>query len=125
MITAWIGSIVFLFATVLYILLALGLPYGEFAMGGKYKVMPKNMRIVCGISVAIQIMAILSLLQTGNVISTGLPQGVARALCYFFAVFVTLNTLANAISRSKKERYVMTPVSIIAAVCFWLTAVMG
>lgn len=59
MVTAWIGSLTFLAAVILYILLALGLPYGDFAMGGKYKIMPKQMRVACAISVIIQLLAII------------------------------------------------------------------
>ncbi|WP_261808118.1 hypothetical protein [Paenibacillus sp. N3.4] len=71
MITAWIGSLTFLAVAVLYVLLALGLPYGDLAMGGKYKVLPKQMRVACAISVVIQLIAILFILQAGNVISIG------------------------------------------------------
>lgn len=125
MITAWIGSIVFFMATILYVLLALGLPYGEFAMGGKYIVMPKQMRVVCVISIIIQLLSILVLLEKGKVLFIGLPAGLVTGLCYFFAVYLTLNTLLNAFSKSKKERLAMTPLSLITAVCFWITAITG
>ena len=125
MITAWIGSIVFLIAIILYVLLALGLPYGEFAMGGKYKVLPKQMRIICAISVFIQLFGVLSLLQTGNIINIDLLEPVSRGVSYFFAIFLSLNTIINAFSKSKKERFVMTPLSLIAAICFFLTAIYG
>ncbi|MNH93162.1 hypothetical protein D3C73_457570 [compost metagenome] len=123
MISAWVGSIVFFTAVILYILLALGLPYGEFAMGGKYKIMPKQMRVACAISVLIQLMAILYLLQAGDVISFGLPYEIG--VCYFFAVYLTLNTIMNAISKSIKEKLVMTPLSLVTTICFWLTALNG
>jgi hypothetical protein len=125
MITAWIGSIVFFIATILYVLLALGLPYGEFAMGGKYKVMPNKMRIVCVISIIVQLMAILVLLEKGTVLSIGLPQGLTKGTCIFFAIYLSLNTLMNAVSKSKKERLAMTPLSLVTAVCFWITAFSG
>jgi hypothetical protein len=43
-----VGALTFGLATIMYILLALGLPFGEFAMGGKYKKMPPKLRIACG-----------------------------------------------------------------------------
>ncbi len=125
MITAWIGSIVFLFATILYVLLALGLPYGEFAMGGKYKTMPKQMRIICFVSIFLQLFGILSLLQTGNIIYIDLLEPISRGVTFFFAVYLTLNTIMNALSKSKKERCVMTPLSLLATICFWFTAIYG
>ncbi|UJF33013.1 hypothetical protein [Paenibacillus hexagrammi] len=121
MITAWIGSIAFMLIAVLYVLLVLGLPYGEFAMGGKYLVLPRQMRIACGVSVIIQVIAILYVWQAGRVLQIGLPYD--KLICYLFAAYLLLNTLMNAFSKSPKERWVMTPLSFITAVCFALTAI--
>ena len=122
MITSIVGSILFSMVLVLYILLALGLPYGEFAMGGKYKILPQKERIICIISAVIQIFAILILLQCGSVISLAFPDKVANVLCYFFAGYLSLNVILNLLSKSKKEKLVMSPLSFVIAVCFWLTA---
>ncbi|ASF41260.1 hypothetical protein CEH05_19660 [Halobacillus halophilus] len=122
MITAWIGSITFLAIAVLYVLLALGLPYGEFAMGGKYKILPKQMRVACAISVLIQLAAILFLLQAGHVLSIDLIAPIARGVCYFFAFYLFLNTVMNLFSKSNKEKLVMTPLSLTTAICFLMTA---
>ncbi|AIQ33386.1 hypothetical protein R50345_01150 [Paenibacillus sp. FSL R5-0345] len=121
MLSAWIGSFIFAGAAVFYILLTLGLPYGEFAMGGKHRIMPSQMRVACAVSVVIQLLAILYLLQAGHVISIGLPFD--RGVCYFFAVYLILNTVMNLLSDSKKERLVMTPLSLVTAICFGLTAI--
>lgn len=123
MISAWIGSITFLGVVILYVLLSLGLPYGEFAMGGRHRIMPPQMRVACGVSVVIQLIAILYLLQAGNVISIGLPFD--RRVCYFFTVYLMLNTIMNLLSRSMKEKLVMTPLSLITAICFGITAING
>ena len=123
MITAIIGSIAFCFAIILYILISLGLPYGEFAMGGKYKIVPKEKRLVFGISVLIQIAAIVVVLQTARAIPLLFSQSTTRGICFFFAAYLSLNVIANAISKSKKEKYVMTPISFITAICFWITAI--
>ncbi|MEK5252067.1 hypothetical protein NST74_01180 [Paenibacillus sp. FSL F4-0125] len=122
MLSAWIGSFIFAGAAVFYILLTLGLPYGEFAMGGKHRIMPSQMRVACAVSVVIQLLAILYLLQAGHVISIGLPFD--RGVCYFFAVYLILNTVMNLLSDSKKERLVMTPLSLVTAICYGLTAIM-
>ncbi|MCL6453740.1 MAG: hypothetical protein K6T78_08990 [Alicyclobacillus sp.] len=125
MITAWIGSITLLGIAILYVLLAFGLPYGEFAMGGKYRIMPKRIRVACVVSVLIQIIGILDLLQSGNVISIGFPHGIEKGVCYLFAVYLLLNTVINFLSKSKKERLTMTPLSLLTAICFGLTAMNG
>ncbi|WP_223254238.1 hypothetical protein [Halobacillus halophilus] len=106
----------------MYVLLALGLPYGEFAMGGKYKILPKQMRVACAISVLIQLAAILFLLQAGHVLSIDLIAPIARGVCYFFAFYLFLNTVMNLFSKSNKEKLVMTPLSLTTAICFLMTA---
>jgi len=122
MIFSIIGSILFLIILGLYILLALGLPYGELAMGGKHKILPRMERIICIISVIIQAFAILILLHCGGVISVGFSDKVASVLCYVFAGYLSLNVILNLLSKSKKEKRYMTPVSVVIAFCFWITA---
>ncbi|KRE96671.1 hypothetical protein ASG89_30875 [Paenibacillus sp. Soil766] len=122
MITALIGSVTFSAVAILYIFLVMGLPYGDFAMGGKYKIMPKQMRVACAISVIIQLIAIIFLLQAGNVISIDALENLAKGVCYFFAIYLIVNTVMNVISKSKKEKLVMTPLSFLSAICFLITA---
>jgi len=116
------GSILFLIVLGLYILLALGLPYGEFAMGGKHKILTRMERIISIISIIIQAFAILILLHCGGVISVGFSDKVASVLCYVFAGYLSLNVILNLLSKSKKEKRYMTPVSVVIAFCFWITA---
>ena len=123
MIIALIGSMAFIFVAILYALLALGFPYGEFAMGGKYIVMPKRMRIVCGFSVCVQLFAIIILLQTASIIPSLFSIGLTKAICFFFAAYLTLNTFMNLLSNSRKEKWVMTPLALLTAICFWITAI--
>ena len=47
---------------------------------------------------------------------------VTKYICFFFAAYLSLNTIMNMISKSRKEKYVMTPLSLIAGICFWITA---
>ena len=51
-----------------------------------------------------------------------LPQGLLKALVIIFAVMFTGNIVMNAFSTSKKEKYIMTPVSVVAALCFAIVA---
>ena len=122
MIIALIGSMSFLFVAILYALLALGFPYGEFAMGGKYIVMPKRMRVACGFSVFIQLFAIIILLQTAHIIPSLFSISLTKGICFFFAAYLTLNTIMNLFSNSRKEKWVMAPLAFLTAICFWITA---
>ena len=122
MIIAIVGSVIFFLISILYVLIALGLPLGEFVMGGKYRSMPNNMRYVIGFSALVQWFAIIVLLQTAGLIPLLFSARATRGICFFFAVFLSLNVVMNLFSQSKKEKYTMTPLSIIVAVSFWLTA---
>ena len=122
MILALIGSMSFLFVAILYALLSLGFPYGEFAMGGKYIIMPKRMRVACGFSVFIQLFAIIILLQTAHIIPSLFSIGLTKGICFFFAAYLTLNTIMNLLSNSRKEKWVMAPLALLTAICFWITA---
>lgn len=57
-------------------------------MGGKYKVMPKQMRIACIISVPIKLIAIIFILQVGHVISISLIDPIAMGSVIFCILFI-------------------------------------
>ena len=120
MTSAVIGATLFGAIVILYMAICLGAPLGEYAMGGKYKVVPLRNRAAIAVSILIQLFGIVVLLQQGNVMQVGLPEGVVRISCYVFAVYLSLNVFMNAFSRSKKERWMMTPLSAIVATCYWL-----
>ena len=103
------------------VLVACGLPLGEFTMGGQHKILPKKFRVVAVISAAIQVFAMIIILQAGGFISLWLSFKLTKYICFFFAVYLSLNTIMNMISKSRKEKYVMTPLSLIAGICFWIT----
>ena len=117
-----LGAALFGLIATMTVLVACGLPLGEFTMGGQHKILPKKFRVMAVISVAIQIFAMIIILQAGGFISLWLSFKVTKYICFFFAAYLSLNTIMNMISKSRKERYVMTPLSLIATICFWITA---
>lgn len=120
---AIIGTVTFSIVIVLSILLVCGLPLGELTMGGQFpKVLPKKLRLVAASQLLVQIFAVVILLQSGGYLPLWFSAKATRIICYVFAVYLTVNVPMNAISRSKKERYIMTPLSLVTAVCFWITA---
>ncbi|MDR0294032.1 MAG: hypothetical protein LBH95_07770 [Oscillospiraceae bacterium] len=118
---AILGAALFTLIAVMTILAALGLPLGEFTMGGQHKVLPARFRFAAAGSFVIQLFAIIVILQGGGFISLWLSSGVTKGICIFFAAYLSLNTIMNLLSKSKKERYVMTLLSLVAAICFWIT----
>ena len=117
------GAILFTIIAVMTLLVACGLPLGEFTMGGQYKILPKKYRIMAILSLFIQIFAIIIILQAGQYISLWFSYNITKYICFFFAVYLSINIFMNISSKSKKEKYVMTPLSLIAAICFWIVAI--
>ena len=116
-----IGVILFAIIAIMTILVACGLPLGEFTMGGQHRILPKKYRIFVIISFIVQLLAIIIILQAGGFISLWFSIKVTKYICIFFAVYLLLNGIMNLLSKSKKEKYIMTPLSLIAAICFWIT----
>ena len=117
-----LGAVLFGVIVTMTVLVACGLPLGEFTMGGQHKILPKKLRVAAVISVAIQVFAMVIILQAGGFISMWLSFKVTKYICFFFLIYLSLNTIMNMISKSRKEKYVMTPLSLIAGICFWITA---
>ena len=117
-----LGAVLFGVIAIMTVFVACGLPLGEFTMGGQHKILPKKFRVMAVISVAIQIFAMIIILQAGGFISLWLSFKVTKYICFFFAAYLSLNTIMNMISKSRKEKYVMTLLSLITGICFWITA---
>ena len=122
-ILAVIGAILLFIAAVFEVLLIAGLPLGEFTMGGRYKVLPPMMRVAGAFSLLTQVFAGLILIQSAGLMNMWFPVSVTRIICYVFGGFFVVNTVMNFFSTSKKEKYTMTPLALIEAVIFILTAV--
>lgn len=117
-----IGAGAFSIVIILSILIILGLPLGELTMGGQYKVFPKKLRIVLVAQIMLQVFFVIIILQMGEFIPLWFSNKLTKIIGIVMAVYLSLNTVMNLISKSKKEKYIMTPLSFVTAICFWITA---
>lgn len=117
-----IGAGAFSIVIILSILIICGLPLGELTMGGQYKVFPKKLRIVLVTQLILQVFFVLIILQMGEFIPLWFSYNVTKIIGIVMAIYLSLNTFMNLISKSKKEKYIMTPLSFVTAICFWITA---
>ncbi len=122
MIFTIIGALVFMAVMLLSILIMCGLPLGEFTMGGAYKVFPKKLRIIMLFQIILQAFFVVIILQSGGIMSLWFSKKATKIICIIIASYLSINTLMNLASKSKKEKYIMTPLSTIAAICYWITA---
>ena len=117
-----IGAGAFSIVIILSILIICGLPLGELTMGGQYKVFPQKLRIVLVTQLILQVFFVLIILQMGELIPLWFSYNVTKIIGIVMAIYLSLNTVMNLISKSKKEKYIMTPLSFVTAICFWITA---
>ena len=95
--------------------LALGAPMGQFAWGGKYKVLPRNLRIGSILSLIIYLGIAICLLSKSGIYQIIQQGTLLNILVWVIFVYLVLGIFMNAISRSKRERYAMTPIVILLA----------
>ena len=120
----FIGVALLAIVVVMSILLICGLPLGEFSMGGRFgKIWPPKIRILGVTQLLTQVFALYILLSAGTNVPYFINYIVTRVICFVFAVFFLGNTFLNFISPSKKEKYVMTPMSLVSFVCFLVVGI--
>jgi hypothetical protein len=103
---------------VFQIALALGAPLGKVAWGGRHDgVLPPRLRIASAAAALVAYpLAAFAVLDSSGLIDVGVVPGDGRAVMWLLAGLFTLGTVANAVSRSKPERY-WALVSMAIAIC--------
>lgn len=119
---ALIATILFIIIIVINVLLICGFPLGELTMGGQFKIFPKKLRVMLVVQLIFQIFFVIIILQAGGLILLWFSYKATRTVCIVMAAYLSLNVVINFISKSKKEKYIMTPLSLLLAICFWITA---
>ena len=95
-------------------LLAIGMPYGEAAWGGQYKgVLPVRLRVGSAISVLLHAAMVFFVLSRDGLAPLDASDGAVKPALWVITALLGLSTLANAASRSPKERVLWTPVAAI------------
>lgn len=109
---AYLAVFILALLAVLQLLLAAGRPLGRFAWGGQHEVLPSNLRAGSIISVILYALFALVILQHAGVLA--LPFALPGFAIWGLAAYFTLGVFMNAISPSRPERNVMTPVALAA-----------
>ncbi len=117
-----IGACAFSIIMVLSILIICGLPLGELTMGGQYRIFPKKLRAVLSVQLVLQVFFVIVILQMGGFVPLWFSAKATKIIGIAMAAYLSVNTVMNFFSKSKKERYLITPISFVTAVCFWITA---
>lgn len=98
--------------------LIFGAPIGKFAWGGNHRVLPSRLRVASLTSIALYIAFMAFIASKAGLVDIIRPQQVLTIGMWVFTVYFFIGIGMNAISRSKPERNLMTPVAAILSVCF-------
>jgi hypothetical protein len=101
--------------------LALGAPLGHFAWGGTHRVLPPKLRIGSLVSIVIYALIVVIALDRSRVIDV-VPDPVSTVGMWVVFGYFVLGIPLNAVSRSRPERFTMTPVVLVLAVLSLLVA---
>jgi len=77
------------------------------------------------IAVGIFILGIIVALERAAIITVFNNELLTAIVVWIFAIYLTLNTLMNAVSKSKWEKRIMTPISFVITVCCYILAIAG
>ena len=115
MTVALLGCLLLGALAVFQALLVAGRPLGRFAWGGQHVVLPTGLRVGSAVSIALYgAFAVLMLCAAG---ALGLlPAGFVGVAMWVLTGYFALGIGMNAMSRSRPERLVMTPVVLVLAV---------
>lgn len=98
----------------LHLSLILGAPLGEYTLGGTHRVSPMRKRILSGFIFCFFVSAGLAYLQRAEQISPILNDLSENILLIIYTIFLACAIISNAFfTKSKKERVVMTPLTIV------------
>jgi hypothetical protein len=98
---------------VLQFALILGAPLGHFAWGGADRVLPRGKRIGSAVSILLYAVFAWVFLMRAGLMPLVLPEIVVDVATWVIVGYFVLGIPLNAISRSKPERYTMTPMLVV------------
>ena len=124
LIAAIIAVVLFAGMSVFQLLLVLGLPFGRLAYGGKYEKLPSKIKIISLIGIVIFIFTTLSVLERAEIIIIFNNLMFVTVIVWIIAVYLAFITLMNAISKSKWEKLIMTPISLTLAICCFIVVIL-
>ncbi|MBA2668172.1 MAG: hypothetical protein H0U69_14175 [Trueperaceae bacterium] len=114
---AVVAATVLALVLVFQLLLVAGAPFGHAAWGGQHQVLPTHLRWASAAAVAIIGLMAWVVLARAGLVPPGGEHVAIRTATWVFVGFFAVNTVANVVSTSSVERYVMTPATLLMVAC--------
>ena len=123
MIASIIALVTLVLLAVFQLALVAGAPLGNYAWGGQHKVLPAKLRFGSACSIVIYAVFASFILSRSGIWVIVTNNTVLNVGLWIITFYLSLGIFLNAISRSKHERNLMTPVSAILAIMFFIFAI--
>lgn len=102
--------------TVFQLALIFGAPLGRYAWGGAHEVLPTNLRIGSVISILLYALIGAVLVSKAELYTLITNKEIVDVAAWVIAAYFAVGILLNGISRSKRERNLMTPIVIVLTI---------
>lgn len=120
--SAFVACFILLCLALFQLALIFGVPIGRFAWGGTHDVLPAKLKIGSTISIILYAFFAVVLLDKAGITDVIGNIDAVQILIWVITGYFIIGIAMNAISRSKPERMVMTPVALALAVLFLAVA---
>lgn len=119
---AYVFSIFTVAGVIFQFALAMGAPWGEMAMGGKFPGhFPPKMRVAAVVQLALLVFIGLIVLTRTGIILEELFE-FSKSAIWFVVALCVVSAILNTMTPSKKERMLWAPVTIILVICAYIVA---
>lgn len=103
--------------TCFQLLLAVGVPLGNYAWGGANRILPSRLRVASVLASLVYVLAALVILEAANVTDFVASEEIPRAVVWVLGAFFAVGIVMNAISRNKKERVMALVALLLSVLC--------
>ncbi|MFX3647864.1 MAG: hypothetical protein ACE3K2_28660 [Paenibacillus sp.] len=121
--SAIVFTVLILIVILFQVALAAGVPWGEYAMGGKFPgKYPISMRFACIVQIAILAFMGIIVLSKAELLW---PQWsvLARTATWFIVAYLVIGTILNLITKSVWERRIWAPVTFLMLITSVIVAI--
>jgi hypothetical protein len=99
-----------------------GAPWGRLAWGGQHEVLPTRLRIGSALSIILYAAFGYAAAAKAGLVLPLVNMSVTSVAMWVLTAYFALGVIMNGISRSKPERFVMTPTAFVLAALYLILA---
>ena len=119
---AKIVSVILVLLSFFQLMLLLGAPIGQAAFGGQYDVLPANLRAICFSTIVVYFITSYAIRSRASLTKTPAKDSLVVFGTWLATLIFLFSTVANAISASVYENYIMAPIALLLFLLTFIVA---